>query len=129
VQVGPAQETGDAPVHFTGYGGFALPSLPYYNSAVGKLWLERGGTSVVADIRGGGEFGTPWHDAGRRAGKRLSHDDFAAVAADFVNRGITRASREFLSNHPRQKAAHRMRLPAGRLHDGRNGRTIRYGCE
>jgi len=56
-------------------------SCPYYNSAIGKLWLERGGTSVTANIRGGGEFGTRWHEAGRLAKKPLSHDDFAAVAA------------------------------------------------
>jgi prolyl oligopeptidase len=93
VQVGPAKETGDAPVHMTGYGGFRISSLPYYRSSIGKLWLERGGTSVTANIRGGGEFGTRWHDAGRRAGKRLSHDDFAAVAADLVRRGVTRPGR------------------------------------
>ena len=89
VQTGPAKETGDAPVYMTGYGGFGLASRPYYNSATGKLWLERGGTSVVANIRGGGEFGVPWHEAGRGAGKRLTHDDFAAVAADLVKRGVT----------------------------------------
>ena len=47
----------------------------------------------MANIRGGGEFGTRWHEAGRRAGKRLSHDDFAAVAADLVRRGVTRPGR------------------------------------
>jgi prolyl oligopeptidase len=93
VQVGPAGHTGDAPVHLSSYGGFGISSLPYYNSAIGKLWLERGGTSVTANIRGGGEFGTRWHDAGRREGKHLSHDDFAAVAADLVRRGVTRPSR------------------------------------
>ena len=84
MQVGPAGETGDAPVHMTGYGGFGALELPYYSSAIGKLWLERGGTSVTANIRGGGEFGTRWHEAGRLARKPLSHDDFAAVAADLV---------------------------------------------
>ena len=93
VQVGPPGETGDAPVHLSGYGGFGISQLPYYNSAVGKLWLERGGTSVVANIRGGGEFGTAWHEAGRREGKRASHDDFAAVAADIVRRGVTNPGR------------------------------------
>jgi prolyl oligopeptidase len=93
VQTGPAGETGDAPVHLTGYGGFGVSSRPYYNSMIGKLWLERGGTSVTANIRGGGEFGTRWHDAGRFAHKRLTHDDFAAVAADLVRRGVTRADR------------------------------------
>ncbi|HTE38063.1 MAG TPA: prolyl oligopeptidase family serine peptidase, partial [Reyranella sp.] len=93
VQTGPAGETGDAPVHMTGYGGFGIASRPYYNSSIGKLWLERGGTSITANIRGGGEFGVPWHDAGRGAGKRLTHDDFAAVAADLVRRGVTRPGR------------------------------------
>jgi len=93
VQVGPAGETGNAPVHMSGYGGFGLSNLPYYSSAIGKLWLERGGTSVTANIRGGGEFGTRWHDAGRLARKPLSHDDFAAVAADLVKRGVTRPDR------------------------------------
>ncbi len=93
IQTGPDAETRDAPVHMTAYGGFGQSVQPYYNSAIGKLWLERGGTSVQANIRGGGEFGTRWHDAGRYAGKRLSHDDFAAVAADLVRRGVTRANR------------------------------------
>jgi prolyl oligopeptidase len=92
-QTGPAGETGDAPVHLSGYGGFAVSTRPYYRLAVGKLWLERGGTTVTANIRGGGEFGTRWHEAGRREGKRLAHDDFAAVAADLVRRGVTRPGR------------------------------------
>ncbi len=89
VQVGPAGAAGNAPVYMTGYGGFASTILPTYASTTGKLWVERGGTSVVANIRGGGEFGTWWHDAGRREGKARSHDDFAAVAADLVRRGVT----------------------------------------
>ncbi|WP_258769081.1 prolyl oligopeptidase family protein [Bradyrhizobium arachidis] len=93
VQTGPMRETGDAPVHMSGYGGFGISVKPYYNSALGKLWLERGGTTVQAHLRGGGEFGTRWHDAGRLARKRLSHDDFAAVAADLVRRGVTQAKR------------------------------------
>jgi prolyl oligopeptidase len=93
VQTGPATETGDAPVYMSAYGGFGHSVKPYYNSALGKLWLERGGTCVQANIRGGGEFGTRWHDAGRYAGKRLAHDDFAAVAADLVKRGLTRPNR------------------------------------
>lgn len=93
VQTGPVHATGNAPVYMSAYGGFGLAVRPHYNSALGKLWLERGGTTVQANIRGGGEFGTRWHDAGRYAGKRLAHDDFAAVAADLVERGVTRASR------------------------------------
>ncbi len=93
VQCGPAGETGNAPVHLSAYGGFGISVMPAYRIAAGKLWLERGGTTVTASIRGGGEFGTRWHEAGRREGKRLSHDDFAAVAADLVRRGVTRPER------------------------------------
>jgi prolyl oligopeptidase len=93
IQTGPAEQTGDAPVHVTAYGGFGHAVQPYYSSALGKLWLERGGTTVLAHIRGGGEFGTSWHDAGRNAGKRLAHDDFAAVATDLVQRGVTQPKR------------------------------------
>lgn len=93
IQTGPAEETGDAPVHLTAYGGFGISNLPSYRGAFGKVWLERGGVGVVANIRGGGEFGTAWHDAGRRENKPRSHDDFAAVAADLVKRGITRPER------------------------------------
>jgi len=93
IQVGPPGETGEAPVHLYGYGGFAISQLPSYNAAIGKLWLERGGTRVIANLRGGGEFGTSWHEAGRREGKRLTHDDFAAIADDLVRRGVTKPSR------------------------------------
>jgi prolyl oligopeptidase len=93
VQVGPAGETGNAPVYMSGYGGFGASSLPHYRPGIGKLWLERGGTSVVANIRGGGEFGTRWNDAGRLDKKPRSHDDFAAVAADLVRRGVTQPER------------------------------------
>lgn len=93
VQVGPPGLTGEAPVHLSGYGGFAITQKAYYRAGIGKLWLEAGGTAVIANICGGGEFGTAWHDAGRREGKRLSHDDFAAIAADLVARGVTRPKR------------------------------------
>ncbi|MFZ1107837.1 MAG: prolyl oligopeptidase family serine peptidase [Rhodomicrobium sp.] len=92
-QFGPQRETGDAPVHLYGYGGFGVSFLPDYQPGLGKLWLERGGTRVIANIRGGGEFGVSWHDAGRREGKALSHEDFAAVAADLVARGVTAPNR------------------------------------
>ncbi len=93
VQVGPAKGDGAARVHLYGYGGFEVSERPYYRSQIGKLWLERGGTSVVANIRGGGEFGPRWHKAGVREGKRAAQDDFAAVAADLVARGLTTAAR------------------------------------
>ncbi len=88
-QVGPVKESGNAPVHMNGYGGFEVTQQPYYSSLLGKLWLERGGTVVRTNIRGGGEFGSRWHEAGRREKKITSHDDFAAIAADLVRRGVT----------------------------------------
>ena len=92
VQVGPPEPEG-APVHLYGYGGFEVSERPYYRSQIGKLWLERGGVGVVANIRGGGEFGPAWHKAGVREGKRVAQDDFAAVAADLARRGVAPASR------------------------------------
>jgi prolyl oligopeptidase len=93
VQIGPLEPKPDALVHMSGYGGFGNTEEPRYRTAIGKLWLERGGISVIANIRGGGEFGTRWHEAGRRAGKKLCHDDFAAVAADLVARGVATPKR------------------------------------
>jgi prolyl oligopeptidase len=92
-QIGPQAETGGAPVHMYGYGGFNVAELPTYRAGIGKLWLERGGTSVITCLRGGGEFGPAWHEAGRREGKFLAHEDFAAIAADLVRRGVTRPDR------------------------------------
>ncbi|MFC4168757.1 prolyl oligopeptidase family serine peptidase [Teichococcus aestuarii] len=93
VQIGPREESdperGRAPVHLSAYGGFRVSRLPYYSATVGRLWLEKGGTAVIGQIRGGGEFGTAWHEAGRGAAKARSHDDFAAIAADLVARGVT----------------------------------------
>lgn len=76
-----------------GYGGFEISLLPHYAPVAGKLWLGRGGIHVIANIRGGGEFGPNWHKAGIRAGKKLAHDDFAAVARDLIARDVTRRER------------------------------------
>jgi prolyl oligopeptidase len=91
-EIGPAsaRRDGSNVVLLTGYGGFQFSSLPYYEATTGRLWLARGGTMVIANIRGGGEFGPDWHKAGMREGKKLAHDDFAAVAKDLIARGVTR---------------------------------------
>ena len=77
----------------TGYGGYQIASLPYYSAHHGRFWLERDGVFVIANIRGGGEFGPDWHKAGMREGKKLAHDDFAAVAKDLIARGVTQPQR------------------------------------
>jgi prolyl oligopeptidase len=84
---------GSNPVLMTGYGGYQTSSLPQCDARTGNLWLERGGVYVIANIRGGGEFGPNWHRAGMREGKKLSQDDFAAVAKDLIARGVTRPDR------------------------------------
>ena len=63
--------------------------LPSYSASIGKLWLERGGVFVLANIRGGGEFGPAWHDAGLKTHRQRIYDDFAAVAKDLIARKIT----------------------------------------
>ncbi|MGV0624349.1 prolyl oligopeptidase family serine peptidase [Mycolicibacter minnesotensis] len=72
-----------------GYGGFEVARTPGYDGVLGRLWLARGGTYVLANIRGGGEYGPDWHTQAMRAGRHLVAEDFAAVAADLVARGIT----------------------------------------
>ena len=62
---------------------------PSYSATIGKLWLEHGGVYVLANIRGGGEFGPAWHEAGLKTHRQLIYDDFAAVAKDLIARNIT----------------------------------------
>lgn len=73
----------------TGYGGFQVPRLPGYLGSTGKLWLEKGGAYVLANMRGGGEFGPQWHQTAIRENKQRTWDDFIAVAEDLVKRGFT----------------------------------------
>lgn len=80
---------GGNPTLLTAYGGFQVSSLPDYDPVVGRLWLDRGGVYVVANIRGGGEFGPAWHEAGRTTGRQHVFDDFAAVARDLIARKVT----------------------------------------
>ena len=71
------------------YGGFLSSSLPSYNATLGKLWLEQGGVWVLANIRGGGEFGPAWHEAGLKTKRQVIYDDFAAVAQDLIAKKVT----------------------------------------
>jgi prolyl oligopeptidase len=80
---------GANPTLLTAYGGFQISETPSYSATVGKLWLERGGAYVLANIRGGGEFGPAWHEAGLKTQRQRIYDDFAAVGRDLVTRHIT----------------------------------------
>jgi prolyl oligopeptidase len=80
---------GSAPTILFGYGGFQVSFPPAYKPEMGKLWLENGGVFVQANIRGGGEFGPGWHQAVLKENRQLAFDDFAAVAQDLIDRGIT----------------------------------------
>ncbi len=84
-----AAHDGQAPTLLYAYGGFQVPLTPGYSGVMGKLWLERGGTYVVANIRGGGEFGPAWHEAGLKANRQKVYDDFFAVSQDLIARKIT----------------------------------------
>jgi prolyl oligopeptidase len=80
---------GQNPTLLYAYGGFELSETPTYRAERGKLWLERGGVFVVANVRGGGEFGPAWHEAGLKTHRQRIYDDFAAVAEDLISRKIT----------------------------------------
>jgi prolyl oligopeptidase len=83
----------DVPTLLYAYGGFEVSMTSGYSATVGKAWLERGGIYVVANIRGGGEFGPAWHRAAQKGNRQRAYDDFAAVAQDLITRGITSAPR------------------------------------
>ena len=80
---------GTSPTLLYGYGGFEVPMVPAYSGGVGAAWLEGGGVYVVANIRGGGEFGPKWHQAALKAGRHKAYEDFIAVAEDLVRRKVT----------------------------------------
>ena len=87
--VGPRSGHPAGPTLLAGYGGFEVSQTPGYGGVLGRLWLTRGGTYVLANIRGGGEYGPGWHTQAMREGRHKVAEDFAAVAADLVQRGIT----------------------------------------
>ncbi len=80
---------GSNPTLLTAYGGFEVAELPSYSAELGKLWLEKGHVFVLANIRGGGEFGPAWHEAGLKTHRQRIYDDFAAVGQDLIARRIT----------------------------------------
>jgi len=84
---------GSHPTLLSGYGGFQASRLPEYSGIVGRAWLDRGGVFVLANIRGGGEFGPGWHTAALKQKRPRAYEDFAAIARDLAARGVTTAAR------------------------------------
>ena len=85
-----AKTDGSNPTVLYGYGGFQISMAPFYSGGWGTTWYERGGVFVIANIRGGGEFGPAWHQSAIKENKQKSYDDFAAVAEDLIKSGITK---------------------------------------
>ena len=83
---------GSTPTILHAYGGFLDAQTPSYSAELGKLWLERGGAFVLANIRGGGEFGPAWHEAGLKTHRQRIYDDFAAVGEDLIAKGFTNSA-------------------------------------
>jgi len=90
---------GSSPALLYGYGGFEISLNPSYSATLGRAWLERGGVYVLANTRGGGEFGPSWHQAGLKTKRQVIYDDFVAVAEDLIDRKIT--SPRHLGTHGR----------------------------
>jgi len=90
-QIGPRSLAvdGSTPTLLYGYGGFEIPLVPGYDPVTGAAWLEGGHVSVIANIRGGGEFGPAWHQAALKAKRPRAYEDFIAVAEDLVRRKVT----------------------------------------
>jgi prolyl oligopeptidase len=94
-QIAPADlpADGSTPTLLYGYGGFEIPLVPSYAATVGAAWLERGRAYVIANIRGGGEFGPAWHQAALKEKRLRAYEDFAAVAEDLIARKVTSPER------------------------------------
>jgi prolyl oligopeptidase len=91
-QIGARQSSahgGPRPTLLHGYGGFGEVLLPGYLGVDAIGWLERGGVHVVANIRGGGEYGPDWHHAALGKNRHRAYEDFAAIARDLIRRGIS----------------------------------------
>jgi prolyl oligopeptidase len=84
-----AKMDGSTPTLLYGYGGFQVPMVPAYLGTTGKIWLEQGNAYVVANLRGGGEFGPEWHQTAQGQNKQRTWDDFIGVAEDLHRRGLT----------------------------------------
>jgi prolyl oligopeptidase len=89
VQSKSTKTDGSAPTLLYAYGGFEISQVPSYSGILGAAWLERGGVYVLANIRGGGEFGPQWHRCALQENRQRCYDDFLAAAQDLIERRIT----------------------------------------
>ena len=87
------EANGDTPTQLYGYGGFEISMPPNYSATVGHSWLAKGGAYVMANIRGGGEYGPSWHLAALKENRQRAYDDFIAIAEDLIAHKITRPER------------------------------------
>lgn len=83
------KKNGQNPTVMYGYGGFAVTRTPFYSALTGKLWLEKGGVYVLANLRGGGEFGPQWHQQVLKENRYKVYEDFVAIAEDLIKKKIT----------------------------------------
>ena len=88
-QIGPKDQSGPLPTLLYGYGGFEVSMTPGYRGVTGAAWLEKGGVYVLANIRGGGEYGPRWHQAALKENRHRAYEDFAAIARDLIARQVT----------------------------------------
>ncbi|MEM9037449.1 MAG: prolyl oligopeptidase family serine peptidase [Actinomycetota bacterium] len=91
-EISSSTTAGPRPTLLGGYGGFEVPRLPNHAPVLGRAWIEAGHTYVLANIRGGGEYGPAWHQAGLREHRHRVYEDFEAVARDLIERGVTTSS-------------------------------------
>ena len=84
-------QTGATPTVLEAYGGFEIPLVPRYAPTAGAAWVTKGGVYVLANLRGGSEYGPAWHEAAMKHNRQRAYDDMAAVAEDLVARGVTTA--------------------------------------
>lgn len=77
------------PTLLYGYGGFEISLTPSYLSAFSRKWLDQGGVYVIANIRGGGEYGPKWHQSALKANRQRAYDDFISIAEDLISKGVT----------------------------------------
>lgn len=95
--VGSEGIEGPRPTWLTGYGGFEVSRNAAYSGMIGRSWLARGGVYVLANLRGGGEYGPRWHQSALRDKRHRVYEDCEAVARDLIDRGITTAPQLGLS--------------------------------